>query len=88
MGMTSDKPAWFVLTRHWLSLVGVALLATALISWLFVLPQQETDMRHEQGQLAPLADAIFSGRNLHFYGMATDRTHCRLAARSRFDSGR
>ena len=29
-----------MLTRHWLSLVGVALLATALISWLFVLPQQ------------------------------------------------
>lgn len=40
MGMTSEKPAWFVLTRHWLSLLGVALLATALISWLFVLPQQ------------------------------------------------
>ena len=38
--MTSEKPAWFVLTRHWLSLLGVALLATALISWLFVLPQQ------------------------------------------------
>ena len=29
-----------MLTRHWLSLLGVALLATALISWLFVLPQQ------------------------------------------------
>ena len=40
MGTTSDKPAWFVLTRHWLSLLGLALLATALISWLFVLPQQ------------------------------------------------
>src|SRR5205807_1192977 len=40
MGITSEKPAWFVLTRHWLSLLGVALLATALISWLFVLPQQ------------------------------------------------
>jgi hypothetical protein len=40
MGMTSEKPAWFVLTRHWLSLLGMALLATALISWLFVLPQQ------------------------------------------------
>jgi nitrate/TMAO reductase-like tetraheme cytochrome c subunit len=34
----SDKPAWFVLTRHWLSLLGGALLVTALISWLFVLP--------------------------------------------------
>ena len=40
MGTTSDKPAWFVLTRHWLSLLGLALLGTAVISWLFVLPQQ------------------------------------------------
>ena len=40
MGATNERPAWFVLTRHWLSLLGVALLATALISWLFVLPQQ------------------------------------------------
>jgi NapC/NirT cytochrome c family, N-terminal region len=29
-----------VLTRHWLSLLGMALVATAVISWLFVLPQQ------------------------------------------------
>jgi uncharacterized protein YneF (UPF0154 family) len=29
-----------VLTQHWLSLVGVALLATAVISWLVVLPLQ------------------------------------------------
>ena len=35
-----ERPAWFVLTRHWLSLLGVALVATAVISWLFVLPQQ------------------------------------------------
>src|SRR5579864_5167706 len=40
MRATSERPAWFVLTRHWLSLLGVALLATAVISWLFVLPQQ------------------------------------------------
>jgi hypothetical protein len=40
MGATREKPAWFVLTRHWLSLLGMALLATAVISWLFVLPQQ------------------------------------------------
>jgi len=37
---TPDKPSWFVLTRHWLSLVGVALVTTAGISWLFVLPLQ------------------------------------------------
>ncbi len=29
-----------MLTQHWLSLLGLALVATALISWLFVLPQQ------------------------------------------------
>src|SRR5215472_15173582 len=34
------RPAWFVLTRHRLSLVGAFLVTTAVISWLFVLPQQ------------------------------------------------
>lgn len=37
---TPDSPSWFVLTRHWLSLVGAALVTTAVISWLFVLPLQ------------------------------------------------
>ena len=40
MNEPSKRPAWFVLTRHWLSLAGVALVTTAGISWLFVLPQQ------------------------------------------------
>lgn len=40
MHAASSRPAWFVLTRHWLSLVGVALVTTAGISWLFVLPLQ------------------------------------------------
>jgi hypothetical protein len=40
MAATSERPAQFVLARYWLSLLGVALLATAVISWLFVLPQQ------------------------------------------------
>lgn len=40
MNATSNQPAWFVLTRHWLSLLGVALVTTAGISWLFVLPLQ------------------------------------------------
>ncbi|HSZ63568.1 MAG TPA: NapC/NirT family cytochrome c [Terriglobales bacterium] len=40
MAATSKRPSWFVLTQHWLSLLGLALVATALISWLFVLPQQ------------------------------------------------
>src|SRR3974377_447595 len=37
---TDNRPAWFLLTQHWLSLLGAALVATALISWLFVLPLQ------------------------------------------------
>jgi hypothetical protein len=40
MNATNGRPAWFVLTRHWLSLLGVALVTTAGISWLFVLPLQ------------------------------------------------
>jgi NapC/NirT cytochrome c family, N-terminal region len=35
-----QRPAWFLLTRHWVSLLGLGLVATALISWLFVLPQE------------------------------------------------
>jgi nitrate/TMAO reductase-like tetraheme cytochrome c subunit len=38
MNYRSNRPAWFLLTRHWLSLVGTALVTTAGISWLFVLP--------------------------------------------------
>ena len=40
MSTASDRPAWFLLTQHWLSLLGAALLATAVLSWLFVLPLQ------------------------------------------------
>ena len=40
MSATDNRPVWFLLTQHWLSLLGVGLLATALISWLFVLPLQ------------------------------------------------
>jgi NapC/NirT cytochrome c family protein len=40
MSATRKKPAWYLLTQHWLSLLGVAFVATALMSWLFVLPQQ------------------------------------------------
>ena len=39
MNSSGKWPPWFVLTRHWLSLVGAALVTTAVISWLFVLPQ-------------------------------------------------
>jgi len=40
MKATGNRPGWFLLTQHWLSLLGLALLTTAVISWLFVLPQQ------------------------------------------------
>jgi len=38
MTSTSDKPVWFLLTRHWVSVLGCALIATALLSLLFALP--------------------------------------------------
>jgi len=38
MNDSSTNPVWFVLTRHWLSLAGVALVTSAGISWLFVWP--------------------------------------------------
>jgi nitrate/TMAO reductase-like tetraheme cytochrome c subunit len=40
MNPTPKTPVWFLLTRHWLSLAGTALVTTAGISFLFVLPQQ------------------------------------------------
>ena len=40
MKTANARPVWFMLTQHWLSLFGVALVTTAGISWLFVLPHQ------------------------------------------------
>src|SRR5579862_2365460 len=40
MKPTPKTPGWFLLTRHWLSLAGVALIATAAISMLFVEPHE------------------------------------------------
>jgi nitrate/TMAO reductase-like tetraheme cytochrome c subunit len=40
MTVAPKQPVWFLLTRHWLSLVGMALVTTAGISWLLVLPAQ------------------------------------------------
>ena len=40
MNDATERPTWFLLTRHWVSLLGIALLATAIISWLFVFPLQ------------------------------------------------
>jgi uncharacterized membrane protein YozB (DUF420 family) len=39
MSVPSNRPAWFLLSQHWVSLLGMALVATALVSWLVVLPQ-------------------------------------------------
>src|SRR4051812_3323895 len=38
MPFSNKRPAWVFLTQHWLSLCGLALVATAITSWLFVLP--------------------------------------------------
>ena len=40
MSVTGPRPAWFIVTQHWVSLLGSVLIITALISWLFVLPLQ------------------------------------------------
>ena len=37
-------PSWFSLTRHWLSLVGVALVTTAVISWQSFFHSESEDM--------------------------------------------
>jgi nitrate/TMAO reductase-like tetraheme cytochrome c subunit len=39
MNATTGRPVWYLLTLHWLSLTGAALVATAFVSWLVVLPQ-------------------------------------------------
>src|SRR5215469_4755254 len=38
MNAPTGRPVWYLLTLHWLSLTGAALVTTAGISWLFVLP--------------------------------------------------
>ena len=40
MSTTPRTPVWFVLTRHWLSLLGAGLITTAALSMLFVAPQE------------------------------------------------
>ncbi len=40
MSATPKTPVWFVLTRHWLSLLGAFLVTTAVVSMLFVAPQE------------------------------------------------
>lgn len=38
METMNSRPVWFLLVRNWLSLAGIALVTTAGVSWLFVLP--------------------------------------------------
>jgi len=40
MNKTDRKPVWYLLTLHWVSLVGTALVTTAVLSFFFVLPHQ------------------------------------------------
>src|SRR5437899_2737011 len=40
MNPTPKTPGWYLLTRHWSSLLGAALVVTAAISLLFVAPQE------------------------------------------------
>ena len=40
MNTTNNRPAWSLLTLHWLSLAGSAIVTTAVLSFLFVLPLQ------------------------------------------------
>lgn len=40
MSEESKRPVLVLLTSHWVSLLGVALVTTAGFSWLFVLPVQ------------------------------------------------
>jgi len=40
MSTDSKRPILVLLTSHWVSLLGVALVTTAGFSWLFVLPMQ------------------------------------------------
>jgi hypothetical protein len=40
MSNDSKRPMLVLLTSHWVSMLGVALVTTAGFSWLFVLPVQ------------------------------------------------
>ena len=40
MDATNNRPVWYLLTLHWLSLAGSAIVTTAVLSFLFVLPLQ------------------------------------------------
>jgi hypothetical protein len=40
MNKTNRRPVWYLLTLHWVSLVGTALVTTAVLSFLFALPHQ------------------------------------------------
>jgi hypothetical protein len=49
------RPVLVLLTSHWVSLLGVALVTTAGFSWLFVLLMHFEDM-----QITPTSESSFS----------------------------
>ena len=40
MDKRNRRPVWYLLTLHWVSVVGTALVTTAVLSFLFALPHQ------------------------------------------------
>lgn len=81
MRATDNRPAWLLLTQHWLSLLGVGLLATAVISWLFVLSQQIRGLVDNPyvgiGVLLVLPAIFFTGLALVPIGIYLSKRHIR-----------
>ncbi|ABF39457.1 cytochrome c family protein [Candidatus Koribacter versatilis Ellin345] len=36
----NQRPTWFLISQHWLSVTGVVLVITAVLTWIFILPVQ------------------------------------------------
>ena len=82
MNPTPRTPVWFLLTRSWLSLLGAALVTTAVISLLFVVPQ-EMQGRAENPYIGiivffVLPVVFFSGLVLMAIGTYRSRRQIRL----------
>jgi nitrate/TMAO reductase-like tetraheme cytochrome c subunit len=89
MDAPTSKPAWYLLTLHWLSLVGAALVTTAGISWLFVLPMQirgHTSNPYVGIVVFLILPAVFfAGLALIPIGMYLRKRRVRMALESGFD---
>ena len=90
MTPTPKTPGWFLLTRHWVSVLGVALIVTAAISSLFVAPHET---RGHAGNpylgivlLVVLPACLFSGLALVPLGVYLSKREIRKdLARGTFD---